>query len=113
MALTAAITRWFATNTDANDERSNVATTATNKQLQFNSDVLLNANEKLQIKKRKIIKVYQSIKFLMSIFIWSVTEYKNTKYSSLDNMSLYRYWLTQNDPHSRPKFKNFLHLGLH
>ena len=39
----------------------------------------------------------------MSIFIWSVTEYKNTKYSSLDNMSLYRYWLTQNDPHSRPK----------
>ena len=38
--------------TESNDARSNVAATATNKQLQFNSDVLLNANEKLQIKKK-------------------------------------------------------------
>ena len=78
MALTAGSTGSFATNTDANDARSNaaattesnysatesndaatesndarsnMAATGTNKQLQFSSDVLLNANEKLQRKK--------------------------------------------------------------
>ena len=72
MALTAGITGSFATNTDANDARSNAAATgttesnysatesndarsnmaATGTNKRFISNVLLNANEKLQRNKR-------------------------------------------------------------
>ena len=71
MELTAGITGYSSTNTDANDARSNTTTrtttesnysatesndarsnmAATNKR--FNTDVLLNANEKLQRKRSR------------------------------------------------------------
>jgi len=37
---------------------------------------------------------------------------KSRNISSLDNMSLFRYWLTQNDLCSRPKWRKELYLGL-